>query len=333
MPDTPIEVGVLKEVDPSVVGLLDDPHGGLGIQMWDGTPRSRVEMLLPRLPMGTFSPVMQDLSSRLLLTTAVVPVGTPIAPSLLGLRVERLMAGGRIDEVNELLRIAATPVNDPALSRAEIDARLLAGDYAGACQKIPGLVQVEPAPHWFKTLAFCRALERDTAAVTLATALLRDQAVAEGTAVVAIVGPDQLALVGAGVKVDDFVLVPIDEAELRVRLSRLIFDRTGQGDGHVIRHGGLVIDLERYKVTVDEEVVDLTYKEYELLRFLSSNPGKPFTREALLNQVWGYDYYGGSRTVDVHVRRLRKKLPLLSTALSTIKQFGYKLLDSPDADR
>lgn len=160
-------------------------------------------------------------------------------------------------------------------------------------------------------------------------ALLRDPAVAEGTAVIAVVEPDHLGLIGAGVKVDDFVLSPIDDAELRVRMSRLIFERTGQGDGHVIRHGMLVIDLERYKVTVDEEVVDLTYKEYELLRFLSSNPGKPFTREALLNQVWGYDYYGGSRTVDVHVRRIRSKIERGEPFIETVRNVGYRFVDTP----
>ena len=162
-------------------------------------------------------------------------------------------------------------------------------------------------------------------------ALLRDPAVAEGTAVITVVEPEQLLLVGAGVKVDDFVLSPIDEAELRTRMSRLIFARTGQGDGHVIRHGVLVIDLERYKVTVDDEVVDLTYKEYELLRFLSSNPGKPFTREALLNQVWGYDYYGGSRTVDVHVRRIRSKIERGEPFIETVRNVGYRFVDPPQA--
>ena len=162
-------------------------------------------------------------------------------------------------------------------------------------------------------------------------ALLRDPAVAEGTAVIAIVEPDQLSLIGAGVKVDDFVLSPIDDVELRTRMSRLIFERTGQGDGHVIRHGALVIDLERYKVTVDEEVVDLTYKEYELLRFLSSNPGKPFTREALLNQVWGYDYYGGFRTVDVHVRRIRSKIERGEPFIETVRNVGYRFVDTPQA--
>ena len=85
------------------------------------------------------------------------------------------------------------------------------------------------------------------------------------------------------------------------------------------------IDIDRYKVTLDGVILDLTYKEYELLRFLASNPGKAFSREALLNQVWGYDYFGGARTVDVHVRHLREKMPWLSHALVTVKQFGYKL--------
>ena len=158
-------------------------------------------------------------------------------------------------------------------------------------------------------------------------ALLRDAALAEVGAVIAIVGPAQLPFVGAGVKVEDFLLSPVDPAELRTRMSRLIWNRTGQGDGHLIRHGSLYIDLERYKVTVEGEVVDLTYKEYELLRFLSSNPGKPYTREALLNQVWGYDYYGGSRTVDVHVRRIRSKIETHEAFIETVRNVGYRFVE------
>lgn len=159
--------------------------------------------------------------------------------------------------------------------------------------------------------------------------LLRDEAIAESVGVVAIADPRDLGSVGPGVKVDDFVVSPIDEQELRQRLSRIIWDRTGVGDGSVIQHGSLVIDLERYKVTVSDEVVDLTYKEYELLRFLASNPGKPFTREALLNQVWGYDYYGGSRTVDVHVRRIRSKIERREPFIETVRNVGYRFVDMP----
>jgi two-component system, OmpR family, alkaline phosphatase synthesis response regulator PhoP len=163
------------------------------------------------------------------------------------------------------------------------------------------------------------------------SALLRDDAIIESVAVLAIVGPAQVPLVGAGVKVDDFLLSPLDEDELRTRLARIIWNRTGAGDGSVVQHGSLVIDIERYKVTVGEEVVDLTYKEYELLRFLASNPGKPFTREALLNQVWGYDYYGGSRTVDVHVRRIRAKIERREQFVETVRNVGYRFLEAPSS--
>lgn len=165
----------LTEVDPSVTGLLDDSKGGLGVDMWNGTSRRRVEALLPRVPAANVSAVMQDLVRRLLLTTASLPAGAGVAPSLLGLRVERLMAAGRIADVNELLRLAATPVNDPALSRAEIDALLLSGDFSTACQKTPALAEADPRGYLLKTLAFCRALDRDQAAVSLAIALLRDK--------------------------------------------------------------------------------------------------------------------------------------------------------------
>ena len=131
----------------------------------------------------------------------------------------------------------------------------------------------------------------------------------------------------AGVAIDDFILAPVDEEELRSRVARTLWAHTGTGDGTILRCGGLVIDLERYKVTVDGDVVDLTYKEYELLRFLASNPGKPFTREVLLNQVWGYDYYGGSRTVDVHVRRIRAKIERHEQFIETVRNVGYRFVD------
>jgi two-component system alkaline phosphatase synthesis response regulator PhoP len=160
-------------------------------------------------------------------------------------------------------------------------------------------------------------------------ALLRDPVVADGLPVLALTEHDQLRDVGAGVSIDDFIMAPIDEDELRARVSRVLWRRTGADDGHLLRRGSLVIDLERYTVTVSGAVVDLTFKEYELLRFLASNPGKPFTREALLNQVWGYDYYGGSRTVDVHVRRIRAKIERHETFIETVRNVGYRFADEP----
>jgi DNA-binding response OmpR family regulator len=158
-------------------------------------------------------------------------------------------------------------------------------------------------------------------------AFLRDPVVRDGVGVMVIAHRDQLALVGPGVAIDDLVVTPIDDQELRTRVGRALFERSGGADGSVLRFGSLVIDLERYTVTVDDEVVDLTYKEYELLRFLASNPGKPFTREALLNRVWGYDYYGGSRTVDVHVRRIRSKIERHETHIDTVRNVGYRFID------
>ncbi|MEE8338003.1 MAG: response regulator transcription factor [Dehalococcoidia bacterium] len=158
-------------------------------------------------------------------------------------------------------------------------------------------------------------------------ALLRDQHVRDGLAVIAIAAPQQLALVGPGVAVDDVIVPPLDEDELRARVGRVLWLHAGADDGTVLRRGALAIDIERYTVTVDGEIVDLTYKEYELLRFLASNPGKPFTREALLNQVWGYDYYGGSRTVDVHVRRIRAKIERHEQFIETVRNVGYRFVD------
>ena len=170
-----VQIGQLADVDPSVAGLLDETNGGLGKEMWVGSDRERIERLLPRLPMGTLSPAIQDLARRLLLSTAAVPEGKRLAPSLLGLRVERLMAGGHIDRVNELLELAAASLDDPSLSRAAVDAMLLAGDNSGACSRVSSLVRSDPLPYWTKVLAFCRALDNDNGAVSMAVALLRDQ--------------------------------------------------------------------------------------------------------------------------------------------------------------
>jgi len=159
-------------------------------------------------------------------------------------------------------------------------------------------------------------------------AILRDEAIQDTGSVMVLAPSSQLSILGPNVRVDDFAVTPLNEDELRVRMSRLIWAQTGAEDGTVIRHGTLVIDLERYKVTVDGDVVDLTYKEYELLRFLASNPGKPFTREALLNQVWGYDYYGGSRTVDVHVRRIRSKIEQREQFIDTVRNVGYRFVET-----
>jgi DNA-binding response OmpR family regulator len=123
---------------------------------------------------------------------------------------------------------------------------------------------------------------------------------------------------------DDFCLSPFHPRELEARLKHL-FWRTGRSSRpEVIEYGGLVLNLETYQAAINTRPLDLTYMEYELLKFLSSHPGKVFSRETLLSRVWGYDYFGGARTVDVHIRRLRAKLgEEHANLIQTVRSVGY----------
>jgi DNA-binding response OmpR family regulator len=141
----------------------------------------------------------------------------------------------------------------------------------------------------------------------------------EGVKMLAVLRFDQLRDVGGGVALDDFVLDGSTGEEIRARARRL----AGEGK-ETAQEVGLVIDEDRYQVKVDGMPVELTFKEFELLRFLASRPGKVFTREVLLEQVWGYDYFGGTRTVDVHIRRIRSKIEREGRAyIRTIRGVGY----------
>lgn len=125
---------------------------------------------------------------------------------------------------------------------------------------------------------------------------------------------------------DDFVLSPIDPTELAVRIARIAgagVDVPASDD--VLRHRDLELNTATYQATVAGEPRDLTYMEYELLRFFVENPGRVWSREQILSRVWGYDYFGGSRTVDVHVRRLRAKLgEERSSWIVTVRSVGYR---------
>ena len=124
---------------------------------------------------------------------------------------------------------------------------------------------------------------------------------------------------------DDFALTPFQPQELEARVKHL-FWRTGRGTRpELVEYGPLVLNLETYQAALTGRPLDLTYMEYELLKFLATHPGKVFTRETLLSRVWGYEYYGGARTVDVHVRRLRAKLGEEHASLiSTVRSVGYR---------
>ena len=123
---------------------------------------------------------------------------------------------------------------------------------------------------------------------------------------------------------DDFILTPFRHQELEARLKHLFWSQGVDSRGEVLTHGDLILNLETYQAAVNGRPLDLTYMEYELLKFLVSHPGKVFSRETLLSRVWGYDYFGGARTVDVHVRRLRSKLgEEYAGLIQTIRSVGY----------
>ena len=127
---------------------------------------------------------------------------------------------------------------------------------------------------------------------------------------------------------DDFIVAPLDSAELVARVGQIVYRRDGRGGEQRIRVGELTIDLQSYEVAMAGRRISLTYKEFQLLTLLASNPGRVYTREALLNQIWGYDYLGGTRTVDVHIRRLRSKVEDPDHLfVETIWNVGYRFRD------
>jgi DNA-binding response OmpR family regulator len=150
-----------------------------------------------------------------------------------------------------------------------------------------------------------------------------------------------LAAVTAEWGIDDVLLDDAGPAEVEARLRLAIgrFAAVSNGDGDVpeeIRRGDVAIDEATYTAKVHGRSLDLTFKEFELLKFLAQHPGRVFTRAQLLQEVWGYDYYGGTRTVDVHVRRLRAKLGTEHEShIGTVRNVGYRFVVPPrdNADR
>lgn len=127
-----------------------------------------------------------------------------------------------------------------------------------------------------------------------------------------------------GALADELLYPGAPEAEIRVRLA-MLRRRLGRMADGVVRLGPLLIDIDAYTATLAGRPLDLTYKEFELLRFLAERPGRVFTRPGLLREVWGFDFYGGTRTVDVHVRRLRAKLgPEHEHLIQTVRGVGYR---------
>jgi len=153
--------------------------------------------------------------------------------------------------------------------------------------------------------------------------------------VLLIVTEGGLAVVAADWGMDDVLLESAGPAEIdariRLGLGRLAARNDADDpESHIIRSGEIVVDEVTYTAKLGKRVLDLTFKEFELLKYLAQHPGRVFTRDQLLQEVWGYDYFGGTRTVDVHVRRLRAKLGVENESLiGTVRNVGYRFVLPP----
>jgi DNA-binding response OmpR family regulator len=128
---------------------------------------------------------------------------------------------------------------------------------------------------------------------------------------------------------DDYVTKPFSPKELSARVTALLRRTKTATAAAALEYGPIRLDADRHEVTLSGEPVKLTAKEFLLLQYLIQRRGRVLSRDLLLTDVWGYQYTGGTRTVDVHIRRLREKLPVLTNAIETVKQFGYKLAGRP----
>ena len=137
-------------------------------------------------------------------------------------------------------------------------------------------------------------------------------------------GEERDELKGFGLGVDEYISKPFSPKILAARVEALIRRSQGRQNTQAIRCGDLVVDREGRQVTVKDQPIELSYKEYELLNFLIDNRGVALTREKILNQVWDYDYYGDTRTIDTHVKKLRQKLGDCGDYIQTVRNIGYK---------
>jgi DNA-binding response OmpR family regulator len=163
-------------------------------------------------------------------------------------------------------------------------------------------------------LLVCQAIRADPATAGIPVIMLTAR------------GEEAERIAGLELGADDYVTKPFSPKELVARVAARLRRHATPSRASVVGYEGITIDADRHVVTLDGTEVKLTAKEFLLLQYLVQHRGRVLSRDLLLTDVWGYQYTGGTRTVDVHIRRLREKLPVLNDAIETVKQFGYKLL-------
>ena len=185
-----------------------------------------------------------------------------------------------------------------------------------ATEAVPDLILLDLMLPGIDGLMVCQTLRSDPGTASIPIIMLTAR------------GEEAERVTGLELGADDYVTKPFSPRELTARVAALLrrVRRPASGGmGAPLEYGPLTIDVERHAVDVDGAAVRLTAKEFLLLQYLVEHRGRVLSRDLLLTDVWGYHYTGGTRTVDVHIRRLREKLPFLADAIVTIKQFGYRL--------
>ena len=202
-------------------------------------------------------------------------------------------------------------------------------DLAGYRWKAVGspdeLAAAQPDGGWAAAIVCCDAASDPSSDMAWVMARLLRKSESPVRMIVLVGGGQLPDLAEHGELFDDFCLTPFHPMELQARLQHLLAHDTVEARPEMVEHSGLLLNLETYQAQIEGRPLDLTYMEYELLKFLSQNAGKVFTRETLLSRVWGYEYYGGARTVDVHIRRLRAKLgEEHANLIQTVRSVGYR---------
>ena len=183
----------------------------------------------------------------------------------------------------------------------------------GIIEKEPDLIVINPKNSYFEMMNLYYSIKKETPIQDTPIVLLMDE------------NEMKTADLPSGIQEVLYRPLRIPEAIARIKL---LFKRIHKVDQkNLIQRGKLTIDVAKYEIRVGDKKIDLTFTEFELLKFLCGHPGTVFTREVLLNKVWGYEYYGGTRTVDVHIRRLRSKIEGKSSPfIETVRNIGYKFI-------
>ncbi len=211
------------------------------------------------------------------------------------------------------------PIYPPDPTPNLVDAAVEAGYQPVPVAGVDDVIERAPESGWAPALVEARP---DLGTAVAIAQKIADEAQLPVLLVIDRSMTDDIAAEGG---ITDFILTPLDRTELRVRLARLGKAPNGTSATEVLSFRDLELNLATYQATVAGVPSDLTYMEYELLRFFVENPARVWSREQLLAKVWGYDYFGGSRTVDVHVRRLRAKLgEERSSWITTVRSVGYR---------